>query len=263
MIRLQEHYNTIILSDWITKLNVTNVHAIPQIESISIQGALPMQEETTIIGVRSLTKKIIKKKYMKPTIKSNIPKKTQELTPRDSLQTFIQQWNGSKPTNLSDREGQIWSDLYLLSGQWPQETFIKRSVPGTTIREGKLAGFNVTLRKDSMYIFLERLIEDILPNTKDFKSFQNVMGTKLQGDKTNKWRQPKSALSKTYGSKFDGRGNFQITVKNATRHLPPLFGEKEATHAWNIQISIKTTAKTDKEARLLLTGFQIPWNIDQ
>ena len=122
-------------------------------------------------------------------------------------------------------------DLAAITGQKPVPTKARTSIAGFKLREGMVIGAKVTMRKDRMYEFLDRLITIALPRVKDFRGLK-----------------PTS---------FDGRGNFAIGLKE---HLVfPEINYDEIDQVWGMDIIVCTTARTDAEARALLTEFQFPF----
>jgi len=122
-------------------------------------------------------------------------------------------------------------ELTMISGQKAVKTLAKKSISNFKLREGMEIGCKVTLRGEKMYDFLDRLISLSLPSVKDFR------GLKANG--------------------FDGRGNYSIGI---TEHLifPEIEYEK-IDEIKGLNITIVTTAKTDEEARELLTVFNVPF----
>jgi large subunit ribosomal protein L5 len=123
------------------------------------------------------------------------------------------------------------SDLSLISGQKPVVTLAKKSVASYKLREGMKIGCKVTLRGDRMYQFLERLVMTALPRVKGFRGFNS--------------------------KSFDGKGNFSFGLKEQIV-FPEINYDKMDTLR-GMDISIVTTAKTDLEARELLSSFNIPF----
>jgi large subunit ribosomal protein L5 len=122
-------------------------------------------------------------------------------------------------------------DLALIAGQKPLPTKARLSVAQFKIREGMTIGAKVTLRKDRMYEFLDRLITIALPRVKDFRGLK-----------------PTS---------FDGRGNYAMGLKE---HIVfPEINYDQIDQMWGMDIVVATTARTDDEARALLTEFQFPF----
>ncbi|MBN3859726.1 50S ribosomal protein L5 [Neisseriaceae bacterium PsAf] len=123
------------------------------------------------------------------------------------------------------------SDLAKISGQKPVVTKAKKSIAGFKIRDDYPIGCKVTLRRRQMYEFLERLIVVSLPRIRDFRGLN-----------------PKS---------FDGRGNYNMGVKEQII-FPEIEYDKIDTLR-GLNITITTTAKTDEEARELLTLMNFPF----
>jgi large subunit ribosomal protein L5 len=124
------------------------------------------------------------------------------------------------------------ADLTRIAGQKPVTTKARNSIAGFKLREGMVIGAKVTLRKDRMYEFLDRLITIALPRVKDFRGLK-----------------PTS---------FDGRGNYAMGLKE---HIVfPEINYDQIDQLWGMDIIVATTAKTDEEARQLLREFQFPFN---
>jgi large subunit ribosomal protein L5 len=122
-------------------------------------------------------------------------------------------------------------DLAAIAGQKPLPTKARNSIAGFKLREGMVVGAKVTLRKDRMYEFLDRLITIALPRVKDFRGLK-----------------PTS---------FDGRGNYAMGLKE---HIVfPEINYDQIDQMWGMDIIVATTAKTDDEARALLKEFQFPF----
>jgi large subunit ribosomal protein L5 len=123
------------------------------------------------------------------------------------------------------------ADLAKIAGQKPIATKARTSIAGFKLREGMTIGTKVTLRKDRMYEFLDRLITIALPRVKDFRGLK-----------------PTS---------FDGRGNYAMGLKE---HIVfPEINYDQIDQMWGMDIIVATTAKTDDEARALLKEFQFPF----
>ncbi len=121
-------------------------------------------------------------------------------------------------------------DMQKIAGQKPVVTLSKKSIAGFKIREGYPVGCKVTLRKERMYEFLDRLISVAIPRIRDFRGIN--------------------------GKSFDGRGNYNMGVKEQII-FPEIEYEKiDALRGMNITIT--TTAKTDEEAKALLLAFKLP-----
>ena len=121
-------------------------------------------------------------------------------------------------------------DMQKIAGQKPIVTMSKKSIAGFKIREGYPVGCKVTLRKLRMYEFLDRLISVAIPRIRDFRGIS--------------------------GKSFDGRGNYNMGVKEQII-FPEIEYEKiDALRGMNITIT--TSAKTDEEAKALLLAFKLP-----
>ncbi len=122
-------------------------------------------------------------------------------------------------------------DMRAIAGQNPVVTKARKSVAGFKIREGWPIGCKVTLRRERMYEFLERLIHIAIPRIRDFRGLN-----------------PKS---------FDGRGNYSMGVKEQIM-FPEIDYDKVDTLR-GLDIVITTSAKTDEEGRALLAAFNFPF----
>jgi large subunit ribosomal protein L5 len=122
-------------------------------------------------------------------------------------------------------------DLTMIAGQKAVPTKARTSIAGFKLREGMIIGGKVTLRGDQMYEFLDRLITIALPRVKDFRGLK-----------------PTS---------FDGRGNYAMGLKE---HIVfPEINYDQIDQMWGMDIIVCTTARTDDEARALLTEFKFPF----
>jgi large subunit ribosomal protein L5 len=122
-------------------------------------------------------------------------------------------------------------DLALISGQKPVVTRARKAIAQFKVRENMPIGAKVTLRKQRMYEFLDRLVTIALPRVRDFRGLN-----------------PKS---------FDGRGNYAMGIKE---HLVfPEINYDKAEAVWGMDIIICTSAKSDDEARALLRAFNFPF----
>jgi large subunit ribosomal protein L5 len=122
-------------------------------------------------------------------------------------------------------------DLSKISGQKPVVTKARKAIAGFKIREGYPIGAMVTLRGARMYEFLDRFITVALPRVRDFRGVN--------------------------GRSFDGRGNYNIGVKEQIIFPEIDYDKIDALRGMNI--SITTTAKTDEEAKALLAAFKFPF----
>jgi large subunit ribosomal protein L5 len=122
-------------------------------------------------------------------------------------------------------------DLAKIAGQKPVVTKAKKAIAGFKIREQQPIGCMVTLRGVQMYEFLDRFVTIALPRVRDFRGIS--------------------------GRAFDGRGNYNIGVKEQIIFPEIEYDKVDALRGLNI--SITTTAKTDEECKALLTAFRFPF----
>lgn len=123
------------------------------------------------------------------------------------------------------------NDLAKIAGQKPVVTKARKAIAGFKIREGYPIGCMVTLRGRAMYEFLDRFITVALPRVRDFRGIS--------------------------GRAFDGRGNYNIGVKEQI--IFPEIDYDKIDMLRGLNISITTTAKTDEEAKALLVEFKFPF----
>lgn len=123
------------------------------------------------------------------------------------------------------------ADLRAIAGQQPIVTYARKSVAGFKIREGWPIGCKVTLRRERMYEFLDRLISISIPRIRDFRGL--------------------SAKS------FDGRGNYSMGVREQIMFPEIDYDKIDALRG--LDITITTTARTDEEGRALLEAFNFPF----
>ena len=123
------------------------------------------------------------------------------------------------------------ADLALICGQRPVVTKARKAIAGFKLREDLAIGAKVTLRKQRMYEFVDRLITIALPRVRDFRGLN-----------------PKS---------FDGAGNFALGIKE---HIVfPEIAYDKVDQVWGMDVIVCTTANTDEEARALLKLFNFPF----
>ncbi len=122
------------------------------------------------------------------------------------------------------------ADMVKISGQAPIVTKARLSVAGFKVREGWPVGCKVTLRRDRMYDFLDRLISIAIPRIRDFRGLN--------------------------GKAFDGRGNYSMGIQEQIMFPEIDYDQIDAIRG--MDICFTTTAKTDDEARALLTAFNLP-----
>ena len=123
------------------------------------------------------------------------------------------------------------ADLTAITGQKPVITKAKKSIAGFKVREEMPLGVKVTLRRDRMYEFLDRLVNIALPRVRDFRGLN--------------------------GKSFDGRGNFAMGLKEQI--VFPEIEYDKVDQVRGMDIIICTTARTDSEAKALLRAFDFPF----
>ena len=123
------------------------------------------------------------------------------------------------------------ADLTKIAGQKPVVTKAKKAIAGFKIREQQAIGTMVTLRGARMYEFLDRFVTVALPRVRDFRGIS--------------------------GRSFDGRGNYNVGVKEQIIFPEIEYDKVDALRGLNV--SITTTAKTDEEAKALLAAFRFPF----
>ncbi|MDR1894068.1 MAG: 50S ribosomal protein L5 [Spirochaetales bacterium] len=123
-------------------------------------------------------------------------------------------------------------DLQLITGQKPVKTKARKSIANFKVREGMEIGAKVSLRGHNMWEFLDRFMNVALPRVKDFRGVK--------------------------GSAFDGRGNYSIGVTEQI--IFPEIDYDKIERVSGLNIAIITTAKTDEEAKSLLTKLGMPFS---
>lgn len=122
-------------------------------------------------------------------------------------------------------------DMEKIAGQKAVVTLARKAIAGFKVREGWPIGCKVTLRRDQMYEFLDRLITIAIPRIRDFRGLN--------------------------GRSFDGRGNYSMGVKEQT--IFPEIDYDKVDALRGMDITITTTAKSDAEAKALLVAFNFPF----
>lgn len=122
-------------------------------------------------------------------------------------------------------------DMTKIAGQKPVVTMTRKSIAGFKIRDGWPIGCMVTLRREMMYEFMDRLVNVAIPRIRDFRGLN--------------------------GKAFDGRGNYNMGVKEQIIFPEIDYDKIDALRGMNITFT--TTAKTDEEGRALLAAFKFPF----
>ena len=123
------------------------------------------------------------------------------------------------------------ADMQKIAGQKPVVTKARKAIAGFKIREGYPIGCMVTLRRERMYEFLDRFVTIALPRVRDFRGIS--------------------------GRAFDGRGNYNIGIKEQIIFPEIEYDKIDALRGMNVTIT--TSAKTDAEAKALLSAFRFPF----
>ena len=273
--QFQFHYENSLRYDLAEKLGlglVTNSQKTPKIEKIVLSASVSFKPQQ----VRGLAATSAASLRTKHSI-AKVPKKTAKVSGKSrGLE------KGMLPNfghGLEDCTLEVRKALILLSGQALDSKLFRVGRPHLGIRKGRLAAYQVTLRNQSMYFFLERLLTEVIPTVSkidpatlttsaaSLSSRYQRTSTKvanLQPGKfervplTNSWLNDGSHTKKVFESFFDGNGNFQLGIPDFY-----LFREIEQniefTKLNGLNVTIVTSAKTDREARLLLSGFQAPF----
>lgn len=121
--------------------------------------------------------------------------------------------------------------LRKITGQQPVKTIAKHSIAGFKLREGNVIGLKVTLRRDRMYEFLDRLISVVLPRTRDFRGLP--------------------------ASSFDPQGNYSIGLRDQSVFAELSYEDTLTSHG--LQINIVTSANTPEDAKQLLADLGFPF----
>jgi len=127
-------------------------------------------------------------------------------------------------------EGAV-ADLMAITGQKPVVTLAKKSIANFKLREGTTVGCKVTLRRDKMYEFLDRLVTIALPRVRDFHGVSD--------------------------NSFDGKGNYSLGLKEQI--IFPEIDYDTVDEVRGLDVAIVTTAQTNEEGRALLKGFNVPF----
>jgi large subunit ribosomal protein L5 len=168
-------------------------------------------------------------KVVRPALMSEFSYKNPMQVPR--LEKIVINMGVGKATQDSKKLTIAVNELALIAGQKPVVTKARKSIATFKLREGMNIGAKVTLRREKMYEFLDRLITIALPRVRDFRGVS-----------------PKS---------FDGRGNYALGLKEQI--VFPEIDYDKIDEVRGMDIIIVTTAKTDAEARALLKGFDMPF----
>ena len=174
----------------------------------------------------------LKEKYLKEirtVLKEKFSYKNDMMIPK--LQKIVLNMGVGEAVGDSKKIKSAHADLRIISGQQPLITKAKKSIAGFKVREEMPLGVKVTLRRDKMYEFLDRLITIAMPRIRDFRGVS-----------------PKS---------FDGRGNYALGIKEHI--IFPEIDFDKVDSIWGLDIVLCTSANSDDEARELLREFNMPF----
>ena len=176
----------------------------------------------------------LKDKYLseiKPALQKTLALKNIMAVPR--IEKIVLNMGLGEATQNSKLLDPLVADLAAIAGQKPVTTRAKKSIAAFKVREGMPIGAMVTLRGDTMYEFLDRLIKIGLPRVRDFRG----VSTKS----------------------FDGRGNYTLGMRDQL--IFPEIDYSKVEKLKGMNITIVTTAANDNEARELLKAFGIPFRV--
>jgi large subunit ribosomal protein L5 len=174
----------------------------------------------------------LKKHYVdvvRPKLKAEFDYKNDMQVPR--IEKVVINMGVGEGTSDGKKVTAAVNDLTAIAGQKPVVTRARKSIAQFKLREGMPVGCKVTLRQERMYEFLDRLINIALPRVRDFRGVP--------------------------GNSFDGRGNYAMGLKEQI--VFPEIDYDKIDEIRGMDIIIVTTAKTDKEAKALLKGFDMPF----
>jgi large subunit ribosomal protein L5 len=168
-------------------------------------------------------------KVLKPTLVKDLGYKNIFQAPK--LEKIVINMGLGEAAQDNRKAAGALEELALIAGQKPTLTKAKKSIAGFKLREGMNIGARVTLRRERMYEFLDRLVNIAMPRIRDFRGIS-----------------PKS---------FDGRGNYTFGIKE---HIVfPEINYDKVDQIRGMDITLVTTAKTDAEGLALLKGFDMPF----
>jgi large subunit ribosomal protein L5 len=147
------------------------------------------------------------------------------------LEKIVLNMGVGEAVNDSKKVKSAAADLERIAGQKPVITHARKSIAGFKVREGMPLGVKVTLRRQRMYEFLDRLVNIALPRVRDFRGLNP--------------------------NAFDGRGNYAMGIKEHI--IFPEINYDQVDQIWGMDVIVCTTARSDDEARALLRGLNFPF----
>jgi large subunit ribosomal protein L5 len=216
------------------KAEAKAIEALPNVE----QAAVPQAEKTAAkpSKVPADYAPRLKADYEERIVKAMTERfgyKNRLEVPR--LEKIVINMGVGEATQDKKKVEQAAAEMQLISGQKPVITKAKKSIAQFKLREGMPIGCKVTLRRDRMFEFLDRLVTIALPRVRDFRGLN-----------------PKS---------FDGRGNYAMGLKEQI--VFPEINYDQIDTVRGMDIIVTTTAKTDEEARELLRLFNFPFPAEE
>lgn len=175
----------------------------------------------------------LKKDYIEkvlPTIQKDLGIKNVNAVPKIE-KVIVQMGIGSHVTSGNKDYSELENALTLIAGQKPLLSLSKKAVSNFKLREDMPVGLKVTLRGERMFDFLEKLIHVVLPRIRDFQGIKS--------------------------KSFDSEGNYNLGIKEHT--IFPEVPQDDVVKTHGLQITIKTTAKSTEEGKLLLTQLGFPF----
>ena len=207
--------------------------------------ALPKVEEAAVPQAKTAAKPSKTPKDYKPRLKSDyedriVKAMTEKFGYKNRLEVprldkIVVNMGVGEATQDKKKVETAAAEMQQIAGQKPVITKAKKSIAQFKLREGMPIGCKVTLRRDRMYEFLDRLVTIALPRVRDFRGLN-----------------PKS---------FDGRGNYALGLKEQI--IFPEINYDQIDKVRGMDIIVTTTAKTDEEARELLRLFNFPFPRDE
>ena len=174
----------------------------------------------------------LKKQYddvVRPKLKAEFNYANDMEVPR--IEKIVINMGVGEATSDGKKVNSAVAELTAIAGQRPVVTKARKSIAQFKLREGMSIGCKVTLRRERMYEFLDRLVTIALPRVRDFRGVS--------------------------GTSFDGRGNYAMGLKEQI--IFPEIDYDKIDEIRGMDIIIVTTAKTDQEAKALLKGFDMPF----
>ncbi|MGF1455699.1 MAG: 50S ribosomal protein L5 [Alphaproteobacteria bacterium] len=166
---------------------------------------------------------------MRPKLQEKFGYSNAMMIPR--LEKVVLNMGVGEAVNDTKKVQSAFNDMQAIAGQKPVINRAKKSIAGFKVRENMPLGVKVTLRRDRMFEFIDRLVTIALPRVRDFRGLN--------------------------GKSFDGRGNYAMGIKEHI--IFPEINYDKVDQIWGMDIIVCTSAKTNDEARELLSLFKFPF----